>query len=74
MAGLNGAVRAWDNGRGPWRTMRVATRIAAVEKFAAEMLTRCVYICSPEPYTGDRVTPWRQTTPTSLWLTAFPGC
>jgi glyceraldehyde-3-phosphate dehydrogenase (NADP+) len=39
MAGLNAAVRAWDHGRGPWPTMSVAARIAAVETFAAEMLT-----------------------------------
>jgi acyl-CoA reductase-like NAD-dependent aldehyde dehydrogenase len=38
MAGLNAAVRAWDNGRGSWPTMSVAARIAAVETFAAEML------------------------------------
>ena len=38
MAGLNAAVRAWDHGRGPWPTMSVAARIAAVETFAAEML------------------------------------
>src|SRR5271165_4980751 len=39
MAGLNAAVRAWDHGRGPWPTMSVAARIAAVETFAAKMLT-----------------------------------
>jgi glyceraldehyde-3-phosphate dehydrogenase (NADP+) len=39
MAALNAAVRAWDHGRGPWPTMSVAARIAAVETFAAEMLT-----------------------------------
>ena len=39
MAGLNAAVRAWDYGRGEWPTMSVATRIAAVEMFAAEMST-----------------------------------
>ena len=38
MAGLNAAVRAWDHGRGPWPTMSVGARIAAVELFAAEML------------------------------------
>src|SRR6202795_3235613 len=38
LAGLNAAVRAWDYGRGPWPTMSVAGRIAAVEAFAAEML------------------------------------
>ena len=38
MAGLNAAVRAWDHGRGPWPTMSVAARVAAVETFAAEML------------------------------------
>jgi glyceraldehyde-3-phosphate dehydrogenase (NADP+) len=38
LAGLNAAVRAWDYGRGPWPTMSVAGRIAAVERFAAEML------------------------------------
>ena len=37
MAALNAAVRAWDYGRGPWPTMSVASRIAAVETFAAEM-------------------------------------
>src|SRR5580700_1732612 len=39
MAGLNAAVKAWDHGRGQWPTMSVAARIAAVETFAAEMLT-----------------------------------
>jgi acyl-CoA reductase-like NAD-dependent aldehyde dehydrogenase len=38
MAGLNAAVQAWDHGRGPWPTMSVAERIAAVESFATEML------------------------------------
>src|ERR1700675_3090341 len=38
LVGLNAAVQAWDHGRGPWPTMSVAGRIAAVERFAAEML------------------------------------
>src|ERR1700678_1102563 len=38
LAGLNAAVRAWDHGRGAWPTMSVAGRIAAVERFATEML------------------------------------
>jgi glyceraldehyde-3-phosphate dehydrogenase (NADP+) len=37
MAGLNAAVRAWDDGRGLWPTMSVAARVAAVETFAGEM-------------------------------------
>ena len=37
MAGLNAAVRAWDDGRGLWPTMSVAARVAAVETFAREM-------------------------------------
>ncbi len=38
MAGLDAAVRAWDNGRGEWPTLSVAKRIAAVEAFAGRML------------------------------------
>ena len=38
MAGLDAAVRAWDNGRGQWPTMSVGGRIAAVETFVARML------------------------------------
>lgn len=38
MAGLDAAVRAWDNGRGEWPTLSVAKRIAAVEAFASQML------------------------------------
>jgi glyceraldehyde-3-phosphate dehydrogenase (NADP+) len=37
MAGLQAAVRAWDNGRGLWPTMSVQGRIAAVEKFVVRM-------------------------------------
>jgi glyceraldehyde-3-phosphate dehydrogenase (NADP+) len=40
MAGLEAAVRAWDNGRGVWPTMSVSGRIAAVEQFVACMLQR----------------------------------
>ncbi len=38
LAGLDAAVRAWDSGRGPWPTMSVAARIAAVEMFVGKML------------------------------------
>ena len=38
LAGLEAAVRAWDNGQGPWPTMSVAARIAAVEVFVGRML------------------------------------
>jgi glyceraldehyde-3-phosphate dehydrogenase (NADP+) len=38
MAGLDAAVRAWDNGRGIWPTMSVSKRIAAVESFVTRML------------------------------------
>ncbi len=38
MAGLEAAVRAWDNGRGIWPTMSVSKRIAAVESFVTRML------------------------------------
>lgn len=38
LAGLDAAVRAWDNGRGEWPTMTVAGRIAAVQKFTEMML------------------------------------
>jgi glyceraldehyde-3-phosphate dehydrogenase (NADP+) len=34
---LAAAVRAYDNGRGPWPTMTVAARIAAVQAFTAAM-------------------------------------
>jgi glyceraldehyde-3-phosphate dehydrogenase (NADP+) len=37
MAGLNAAVRAWNNGRGLWPTMSVKDRISAVEKFVVRM-------------------------------------
>jgi glyceraldehyde-3-phosphate dehydrogenase (NADP+) len=33
LAAIDAAVRAYDNGRGHWPTMRVAERIASVEKF-----------------------------------------
>jgi glyceraldehyde-3-phosphate dehydrogenase (NADP+) len=38
LAGLEAAVKAWDNGRGAWPTMSVAGRIEAVEHFVACML------------------------------------
>jgi glyceraldehyde-3-phosphate dehydrogenase (NADP+) len=38
MAALEAATRAWDNGRGPWPTARVAERIEAVEGFVKRML------------------------------------
>lgn len=38
MAGLDAAVKAWDNGRGEWPTMSVAQRIAAVEAFTTKMV------------------------------------
>jgi glyceraldehyde-3-phosphate dehydrogenase (NADP+) len=38
LAALDAAVRAWDNGRGPWPTMSVSARIAAVEEFVERML------------------------------------
>jgi glyceraldehyde-3-phosphate dehydrogenase (NADP+) len=38
LAALAAAVRAWDNGRGPWPTMSVSARIAAVEGFVTRML------------------------------------
>jgi len=38
MAGLDAAVRAWDNGRGGWPTASVSARIAAVENFVSRML------------------------------------
>lgn len=38
MAGLEAAVKAWDNGRGEWPTSSVAKRIASVEKFMTRML------------------------------------
>jgi glyceraldehyde-3-phosphate dehydrogenase (NADP+) len=38
MAGLEGAARAWDNGRGPWPTSSVSARIDAVEQFVSRML------------------------------------
>ncbi len=34
---LAAAVRAWDNGRGPWPTMRVADRVEAVQAFVEKM-------------------------------------
>jgi glyceraldehyde-3-phosphate dehydrogenase (NADP+) len=34
---LEAAVKAWDNGRGPWPTMHVAERIAHVERFLTAM-------------------------------------
>jgi len=34
---LEAAERAWDSGRGPWPTMRVARRIGAMERFAEAM-------------------------------------
>jgi glyceraldehyde-3-phosphate dehydrogenase (NADP+) len=34
---LAAAVRAWDNGRGPWPTMRVGDRVEAVQAFTARM-------------------------------------
>jgi glyceraldehyde-3-phosphate dehydrogenase (NADP+) len=37
LAALAAAVRAYDNGRGPWPTMTVAARLAAVQAFAAAM-------------------------------------
>lgn len=37
MAGLNAAVKAWDNGHGQWPTMSVRDRISAVEKFVGKM-------------------------------------
>jgi len=39
LAGLEAAVRAWDNGRGAWPTMSVPARIEAVEHFVTRMLT-----------------------------------
>jgi glyceraldehyde-3-phosphate dehydrogenase (NADP+) len=40
LATLEAAVRAWDNGRGPWATMSVADRIAHVEGFVHRMIAR----------------------------------
>lgn len=37
MRALDAAVRAWDHGRGPWPTMRVAKRLNAMERFADAM-------------------------------------
>jgi glyceraldehyde-3-phosphate dehydrogenase (NADP+) len=37
---LDAAVRAWDNGRGPWPTMSVAERVAHVEGFVHRMIAR----------------------------------
>lgn len=37
MAGLESAVRAWDNGRGKWPTMGVAERIDAMQCFVKRM-------------------------------------
>ena len=37
LSALDTAVKAWDNGRGPWPTMSVADRIAAVEAFTDRM-------------------------------------
>ncbi len=38
LAALDAAVRAWDDGRGPWPTLTVAARIEAVEAFVNRML------------------------------------
>jgi len=38
LAGLQAAVDAWDHGRGPWPTMSVAGRIAAIEAFTTRMV------------------------------------
>ena len=38
LAGLEAAVRAWDNGRGRWPTSSVSARIEAVEGFVTRML------------------------------------
>jgi glyceraldehyde-3-phosphate dehydrogenase (NADP+) len=38
LRGLDAAVRAWDNGRGPWPTLSVAARIDAVENFVTRMV------------------------------------
>jgi glyceraldehyde-3-phosphate dehydrogenase (NADP+) len=40
LAALDAAVRAYDHGRGPWPTMPVEGRLAAVEKFAFLMRER----------------------------------
>jgi len=40
LAALDAAVRAWDNGRGPWPTMSVAERVAHVEGFVHRMIPR----------------------------------
>ncbi|MGY4606854.1 glyceraldehyde-3-phosphate dehydrogenase (NADP+) [Bradyrhizobium sp. USDA 4474] len=37
LAALDAAVAAYDNGRGVWPTMRVADRLAAMQKFVARM-------------------------------------
>ncbi len=39
MSALDAAVRAWDEGRGPWPTQTVSERIDAVETFVTRMLT-----------------------------------
>jgi glyceraldehyde-3-phosphate dehydrogenase (NADP+) len=39
MAGLEAAVRAWDNGQGRWPTLSVSARIEAVGGFVTRMLT-----------------------------------
>lgn len=38
LAAVNAAVRAWDNGRGPWPTASVSERIQAVEAFTDRMV------------------------------------
>lgn len=38
LAALDGAARAWGQGRGEWPAMGVAERIACVERFAARMV------------------------------------
>ena len=40
LAALDAAVAAYDNGRGVWSTMRVADRIAAMQRFVARMSAR----------------------------------
>jgi glyceraldehyde-3-phosphate dehydrogenase (NADP+) len=40
LTALDAAVAAYDNGRGVWSTMRVADRIAAMQKFVARMSAR----------------------------------
>ncbi|NUN47833.1 MAG: aldehyde dehydrogenase family protein [Candidatus Brocadiae bacterium] len=40
LEGLEGAVRAWDRGRGEWPTMEVRGRLEAVRRFASAMKER----------------------------------